>query len=219
MRPMASQISSPAIVYSTVYSGADQRKHQRSAPLVFVRVIHRWPVNFPHKRSITRKMFPFDDVIMICRKFRCRPSMHYKILPRIVMMHCAQRFRLNIDNSLQWRHNERHGISNRRRLDCLLNRLFRHRPKKTSQLHVTGLCEENPLVSGGFPPQRTSNAENASIWWRHHANKIPSQYIFFQLYHYIIYCNFSKSFYKILHCIEIFTFFIHQQYHYHCYIA
>ena len=53
----------PTIVYSTVYSGADQRKHQSSASLAFVRRIHRWPVNSPHKEPVTRKMFPFDDVI------------------------------------------------------------------------------------------------------------------------------------------------------------
>ena len=49
---------------SPVYSGADQRKHQSSASLAFVREIHRGPVNSPHKWPITRKMFPFDDVIM-----------------------------------------------------------------------------------------------------------------------------------------------------------
>ena len=62
MGAMASQITSLMIVYSTVYT--DQRKHQRSASLVFVRGIHRWPVNSPHKRPVTQKMFPFDDVIM-----------------------------------------------------------------------------------------------------------------------------------------------------------
>ena len=50
------------IVYSTVYSGTDQRKHQSSASLAFVLGIHRWPVNSPHKGPVTRKMFPFDDV-------------------------------------------------------------------------------------------------------------------------------------------------------------
>ena len=48
----------------TVYSGADQRKHQSSASLAFVRGIHRWPVNSPHEGPVTQKMFPFDDVIM-----------------------------------------------------------------------------------------------------------------------------------------------------------
>ena len=64
MAAMASQITSLVIVYSTVYSGADQIKYQSSASLAFVLGIHRWPVNFPHKWPITRKMFPFDDVIV-----------------------------------------------------------------------------------------------------------------------------------------------------------
>ena len=65
MGAIASQITSPTIVYSTFYSGADQRKHQSSASLAFVRGFHRWPVNSPHKWPVTRKMFPFDDVIML----------------------------------------------------------------------------------------------------------------------------------------------------------
>ena len=52
------------VVYLTVYSGADQRKHQSSASLAFVKGIHRSPVNSPQKGPVTRKMFPFDDVIM-----------------------------------------------------------------------------------------------------------------------------------------------------------
>ena len=64
MGAMASQITSLTIVCSTVYSGADQRKYQSSASLAFVMGIHRWPVNSPHKGPVTRKMFPFDDVIM-----------------------------------------------------------------------------------------------------------------------------------------------------------
>ena len=64
MGAMAYQITSLMIDYSTVYSGTAQRKHQSSASLAFVRRIHRWPVNSPHKGPATRKMFPFDDVIM-----------------------------------------------------------------------------------------------------------------------------------------------------------
>ena len=59
-----SQITSLTIVYSIVYWDADQRKHQSSASLAFVPWIHRRPVNSPHKWPVTRKMFPFDDVIM-----------------------------------------------------------------------------------------------------------------------------------------------------------
>ena len=62
---MASQITSLTIVYSTVYSGKDKRKYHSSASLAFVWGIHRWPVNSPHKWPVTRKMFPFDDVIIM----------------------------------------------------------------------------------------------------------------------------------------------------------
>ena len=65
MAATASLITSLTIVYSTVYSSADQRKHQSSASLAFVRGLHRRPVNSPHKWPVTRKMFPFDDVIII----------------------------------------------------------------------------------------------------------------------------------------------------------
>ena len=74
--------------------------------------------------------------------------------------------------SLQWRHNEHDGVSNHQPHDCSLNRLFRRRSKKTSKLRVTGLCEGNSPVTGEFPAQRASNAENVSIWWRHHVQKM-----------------------------------------------
>ena len=64
MSAIAPQITSLTIVYSIVYSGADQRKHQSSSSLAFGRGIHRWPVNSLHKGPVTRKTFPFDDVIM-----------------------------------------------------------------------------------------------------------------------------------------------------------
>ena len=71
MTMLASQMTSLTVVYSIAYSGVNQRKHQSSASLAFVGEIHREPVNFPHKWPVTRKMFPFDDVIMIpgCGRF------------------------------------------------------------------------------------------------------------------------------------------------------
>ena len=75
MDVMVSQITSLTIVCSIVYSGANQRKHQSSTSLAFVRGIHRWPVKSPHKRPVTRKMVPFDDVI-ICH---CHPSSQTKV--------------------------------------------------------------------------------------------------------------------------------------------
>ena len=71
MTMLESQITSLTVVYSIVYSGVHQRKHQSSASLAFVREIHRGPVNFPHKWPVTRKMFSFDDVIMRMPYYDC----------------------------------------------------------------------------------------------------------------------------------------------------
>ena len=84
-------------------------------------------------------------------------------------------------DSLQWRHNDRlNGVSNHQPHDCLLNRLFRHRSKKTSKLLVTGLWAGNSPVTGEFPAQRANNTEYVSIWWRHHVvqnSQAPSHYL------------------------------------------
>ena len=66
---------------------------------------------------------------------------------------------------LQWRHNEHDGVSNHQSHDCLLQAQIKHQ-----LLCATGLSEGNSPVTSEFPAQRASNAENASIWWRHHAN-------------------------------------------------
>ena len=76
MGTVASQITSLTIVYSTVYSDADKRKHQSSVSLAFVRVIHRVPVNSQHKGPVTRKMFPFDDVIIKATDLLCNAISH-----------------------------------------------------------------------------------------------------------------------------------------------
>ena len=77
----------------------------------------------------------------------------------ILLLSCCPYWLLYSDG----RHNERDGVSNHRCLDCFL----RHKSKKISKLRVTGLCEGNPPVTGRLPPQRASNAEDVSIWWRH----------------------------------------------------
>ena len=87
MGAIASQITSLTIVYSTIYSDTDQRKHQSSASLAFVLGIHRGPMNSPHKWPVTRKMFPFDDVIMFKRflwennRWVLHAIKYYKIQP------------------------------------------------------------------------------------------------------------------------------------------
>ena len=70
--------------------------------------------------------------------------------------------------TLRWRHNGNDSVSNHQPDDCLLNHLFRRRSKKASKLRVTGLCAGNSPGTGEFPAQMASNAENVSIWWRHH---------------------------------------------------
>ena len=71
-------------------------------------------------------------------------------------------------NTLLWRHNGRDGVSNHQPHEYLLNHSFMRRSKKTSKLRVTGLCAGTSPETGEFPAQMVSNAENVSIWWRHH---------------------------------------------------
>ena len=89
--------------------------------------------------------------------------------------------------SLRWRNNGRDSVSNHQPHDCLLKRLFRRRSKKTSKLRVTGLCTRNSPGTCEFPAQMACNAENASIWWRHHVSvhlyALPSSFqIYFSQY-------------------------------------
>ena len=85
-----------------------------------------------------------------------------KIYPNDSSVSACFRFKL------LWRHYGRDGVSNHQPHECLLNRLFRLRSKKTTKLRVTGLCVGNSPVTGEFPAQMASNADNAFIWWCHH---------------------------------------------------
>ena len=76
--------------------------------------------------------------------------------------------RRRLFSAYQWRHYGHDSVSNHQPHDCLLNHLFRRRSKKTSKLRVTGLCAGTSTGTGEFPAQMGSNAENVSIWWRHH---------------------------------------------------
>ena len=86
MGAMASQITRLASDNPTAHSGADQRKHQSSESLAFVRGIRRWPVNSPRKGPVRREMFPFDDVIMILLLTTILSSFR----PSIYHMACCQ---------------------------------------------------------------------------------------------------------------------------------
>ena len=91
------------IVYSTVCLGADQRKHQSSSSLAFVRRIHRGSVNSPNKGPVTRKIFPFDDVIM--RSLKC--AGHRNWTSKISDVICRECSLYQYDNS--WK-NTKSGI-------------------------------------------------------------------------------------------------------------
>ena len=77
-----------------------------------------------------------------------------------------------VASPLQWRHNGHDDVSNHQHHHRLLSRLFGRRSKKTSKLRVAGLCAGNSPGTGEFPAQMASNAENVSIWWRHHERNI-----------------------------------------------
>ena len=87
-------------------------------------------------------------------------------------------YQYNNSHSLRWRHNGHDGVSNHQPHHCLLNRLFGCWWKKTSKLCVTGLCAGNSPGTGDFPAQMARNAENFSIWLRHHVIKIYDHVIF-----------------------------------------
>ena len=81
-----------------------------------------------------------------------------------------------IRKTLQWRQNGCDSVLNHQPHDCLLNHLFRRRSKKTSKLRVTGLCVGNSPGTGEFSAWMASNAENVSIWWRHHDISTSKRY-------------------------------------------
>ena len=103
--------------------------------------------------------------------------------------------------ALKWHHDKRYDVSNHRRLDCSFNRLFRRRSRKISKLRVTGLCEGNSLVTGEFPAQRASNAENAFTLWRHHGHSrdLP---VFSHLLHDIPHPLEGGFLHKLRQCLE-----------------
>ena len=107
--------------------------------------------------------------VSICRRYGCKVSSKIYDCTR---NHGEHRWEIKQGRyssfALRWRHNERDSVSNHQPHDCLLNRLFRRRSKKTSKLRVTGLCAGNSPGTGEFPAHMASYAENVSIWWRHH---------------------------------------------------
>ena len=118
-------------------------KHEVTFSLMFLLLITQWS----------------QDSSFLCG---CYSREEWLLQWQLIARHC------HFNHALQWLHNERNAISNHQPFHCLLSRLFRGRSKKTSKLHITGLCAGNSPVTGEFPAQMASNAENVSIWWCHH---------------------------------------------------
>ena len=147
MRAMASQIANLKIVYSAVYLGADQRKYQRSASLAFVRGIHQSPVNSLHKKPVTRKMFPFDDVIMENRELTWWQFSFVVANDNVgVMIWRPPMLR---------RQNWHHGSS----LVSLSGSGEKYDVIKWKIFALLFPCAGNPPVTDKFPSQRYSNAK------------------------------------------------------------
>ena len=147
---------------------------------------HRW---IPLTRPVTRSFDNFFDLCLNKRLSKQSWGWWFETPLRSLWRHCNAYITdipyltdkgelpnvfsggiklLNYVLSLQWRHNGRDSVSNHRRDDCVLNRSFSCSSKNTSKLRLTGLCAWNSPVTGEFPTQRASNAENVSYWWRHH---------------------------------------------------
>ena len=104
--------------------------------------------------------------------FRTSDPLYYMVSVTVVSTGAGDDMLPNSFSPLKWRHNGRDSVSKHQPHDCLLNRIFRCRSKKTSKLRVTGLCAGNSPETGEFPAQMASYAKNVAIWWRHHG-KMP----------------------------------------------
>ena len=114
----------------------------------------------------------FEEHCWVCCSRANRLSSFSKYPVRTCVWPCT--------DSLQWRHNGHDSVSNHQPYDCLPNRLFRRRSKKTSKIRVTGICAGNSPGTGEFPAQTASNAGNVSIWWRHHGHHFDGSLYTFQ---------------------------------------
>ena len=122
--------------------------------------------------TIPSRYFPCNFSYFLMPQKRCSQN----VWPLIEVHQVLISLNMWLCISLQWRHNERDGVSNHRCLHCLFNCWFWWRSKKTSKIRVTGLCAGNSPVTGEFPAQKISNVEDVSIWWRHHGGDVAIYY-------------------------------------------
>ena len=130
---------------------------------IFTTVRKKWLQGYhTHWKLVRFLERPLLRIGRACSRIgRCRYESDRLSVQEVGGMHAKDQ-----TSTLQWRHNELDGVSDHQPHGCLLNLLFRRRSK--SKLCVTGLCAGYSPVTGEFPAQKASNAENESIWWRHH---------------------------------------------------
>ena len=177
---MVSQIISLTIICSIVYSRCRSKKTSKLRVTSLCEGSS--PVNgeFPAQRASNAESFSiwwrhhkYQPTQKVCRELSLNSKIRFfsetSLLHDWIYTSCSGLLWMSnyiriSPISLQCRHNELAGVSNHQPHNCLLNRLFTRRSKKTSKLRVTGLCEGNSPVTGEFPAQRASYAENVSIW-------------------------------------------------------
>ena len=139
-----------------------------------------------HQISYTSKSFSnhISNISILCSSLRIHINLTYNLCTTKIFKLLNFRYSLILRKqffvqhyrqtgliSLRWCHNGRDSVSNHQPQDCLLNRLFRRRSKKTSKLRITGLCAGNSPGTGEFPAQMASYAEIVCIRWRHHVHE------------------------------------------------
>ena len=114
--------------------------------------------------SVFVRAIIFCEIWIISSILVCEMGLWYHM--NIMHVYCLLCFLSLL--TLEWPHNGLDSVLNHQPHDCLLNYLFRRKSKKTSKLRAIGICAGNSPGTGEFPAQMVSNAENVSIWWRHH---------------------------------------------------
>ena len=150
MSAMASQITSLTTVYSTIYSCADQRKHQRSSSLTFVRGIHWWPVNSPHKWPVTRKKFSYDHVIMDSLKhLRCQwcgALMFSLFSSMLTSTSCWTKSRISGDSRYQGAHIKCFGVLELIAVKIVVSKI--NKPLELGPMNIIKYSWRGPCVTG-----------------------------------------------------------------------
>ena len=144
----------------------------QSSETVNLNLVSRKQVRYLDCVFVKRSEIIISMKVIISKCIKCPLLLSLAIYGHII--HCEFITQI-VWSSLRWRRNGHDGVANHQPHHCLLNRLFGCRSKKASKLRVTGLCVGNSPGTGEFPAQMVSNAENVSIWWRHHVP--PGTYI------------------------------------------